>query len=88
MTLLEKVCLLIQVDMPFLYFHSLIKGNVAFCPQFGITLYFFNWHTRVFQTLDKFNPCKVFVRITAAVTGIAFRRNQIFMLVVTQGMYP
>ena len=68
------------------HFHSLIKGKVAFRPKFGIMLYLFDRHTRVFQALDKFDPCKVFIRITTAVTGIAFWRDQIFMLIITQGL--
>ena len=47
---------------------------------------FLNGHTSVFQAFDEFNPCEVFIVITAAVAGIALRGNQPFLFIVAQGM--
>ena len=38
------------------HFHPLKKAGIACSPKFGIMLDFFNRHSGIFQSFDKFNP--------------------------------
>lgn len=67
------------------HFHSFRKSGIAVCTELGIVLYFLNGHPCIFQAFNKFNPCKVFVGIAAAVACISFRHDQAFMLIIAQG---